>query len=280
MNWDDYRYFLAVARHKTLKAAGKNLGVDQATVGRRLTALQERLGAQLLEKRSDGFFLTAAGNRILESVESAEQSMLTIDRAIVGKDERIEGTVKIAMPGALANQWIIGTLGPLLEANPKLEIQFLTGPEIVNLSRRDADLAVRLVRPKQRDLKTRKVGVVKLGLYKAKDSGRVKLEGEVPFVGLFDYAMSELERNFVATFDFTPRYRLRSAAWTSVLASVRAGMGLGVLPTFMGAKDKALECVSVDDHETPLWLVVHPEVAESARVRATIDHLTKALAKG
>lgn len=279
MNWDDYRYFLSVARHRSLKLAARNLKVDQATVGRRLLSLQDRLGSNLLEKRSDGYFLTAAGTRILGSVETIEKEMLSIDRAILGKDEKVEGIVKVAMPGALANQWLIGTLRQLLREYPKLELQFLTGPEILNLSRREADIAVRLVRPDQRDLKTRKIGSIQLAVYCANDFPEIEDLSYAPFIGLFQNAMSEFEKSFLKSLKFEPNYRVRSAAWSSVLAAIQAGLGIGILPTFIGERVKSLKMLHEDRTETPLWLVVHPQVAESARVRVVIEHLVKILGR-
>lgn len=259
-SWDDYRFFLAVYRATTLKAAAASLGVDQATVGRRIAALQDAMGA-----------------RILESVEAAEAAMLSIDRRIAGEDDRVEGIVKVAMPGALANQLFITSLRPLLKQYPKLELQFLTGPEVLNLSRREADFAIRLVRSGQKDLKARKLGFLRLGLYAAKE---LEMPAEkAPFVGLYESAMSEAEKAFLKTLRLDGSCALRSAAWTSVAIAVQAGLGVGVLPTFFGEKNKALRLVQEDRVETPIWLVVHPEVAESARVRAVIDYFSKILLK-
>lgn len=282
MNWDDFRFFLAVAKYKTLKLAGRHLKVDQATVGRRITALQESMGTKLLEKRSNGYFLTTAGSRILESVENIEQTVLSIERIIFGKDEKIEGVIKIAMPGALANQWLIGSLGPFLREHPKLQIDFLTGPEVLNLSRREADIAIRLVRPQQKDLKTRKIGTLKLGLYCAKnfaEAGSMRDFSKIPFIGLYDESTSELEQSFLSSLKFEPQYCMRSAAWSSVYSAVQAGIGIGILPTFIGEKDKTLRLIQEDKNEAPVWLAVHPDVAASARVRATIDYLVKVLSQ-
>jgi DNA-binding transcriptional LysR family regulator len=279
VNWDDYRFFLFIARYQTLKLAAKHLHVNQATVGRRLAALQDRIGSRLLEKHSDGYFLTEAGNRVMAGIEVVEKEMLSIDRTILGKDESIEGVVKIAMPGALANQWLIGSMRPLLQAHPKLELQFLTGPEVLNLSRREADLAIRLVRPDQRELKTKRIGVLKLGLYCAKEISETSAFLSMPFVGLFENAMSELEKAFIKSLKFEPQYCMRSAAWNSVYIAVQAGIGIGIMPTFMGDRSKTLRLIQEDKAETPLWLVVHPEVAESGRVRATIGHLSKVLSE-
>lgn len=277
MNWDDFRYFLSVAKNQTLKKASRELRVDQATVGRRLSALQDHLGVKILEKRSNGYFLTAAGERIFFSVQAAEEAMSAVHRLAAGKDERVEGAVKIAMPGALANQSILKKINPLLEKHPGLQLEFLTGPEVLNLSRREADVAIRLVRPTQKELKTRKVGQLQLALYKRKDKhnkfSKAELE-QMTFVGLFDRATSELEKNFLKNLKFTPNCRLRSAAWSSVYSSIQAGVGIGILPTFIGDEDEELQVLEKDSDETPLWLVVHPEVAQIARVRVVIDYLT------
>lgn len=277
MNWDDYRFFLAVSRHRTLKAAGHALGVDQATVGRRLGALEKRLRAKLLEKRSDGYFLTALGGRILENVALVENAMFAVDQSILGRDEKVEGAVRLALPAALASHRILPRSRAFFEKHPKLELQFLTGPEVLNLSRREADLAIRLVRPERGELKTKRVGKLRLALYGAKELSAARPAGEKPFVGLFETATSDLEKEFLSALGFRPRYRLRTSSWDAVRAGVEAGLGLGILPDFMVPAGAPLAEVESHGKEAPLWLVVHPEVAKSARVRAVIEHLEKIL---
>lgn len=279
MDWNDYRYFLTVARCRTLKLASKDLKVDQATVGRRITAFQEKLGTQVLEKRSNGFFLTEAGNRIMNDVEIIEQAIFSINRSILGQDLKSEGIVKIAMPGAFANQWLIETLEPLLKNNPKLEVQFLTGPEVLNISKREADLAIRLVKPNQMDLKTKKIGTLKLGLFVSREFDQNKLRNfsHTPFIGLFDTATSDLERKFLLSLDFKPHYCMRSAAWSSVYTGIKSRLGIGILPTFMADRDKQLKMIKKSEFDTPLWLVFHPETAKSTRVKILIDHFSKVM---
>src|SRR5687768_7930978 len=111
-SWDYYRYFLEIHRTGSLKGAAENIGVNQTTVGRNLTALEEETGTRFFERRSDGFVLTSAGQRILAAMEKVEETMLSVERLLAGKDERPEGIVKIAMPGALANHWLIPRLAP------------------------------------------------------------------------------------------------------------------------------------------------------------------------
>jgi DNA-binding transcriptional LysR family regulator len=279
--WDDFRYFLALHRNGTLKAAAQQLGVDQATVGRRISALEESLGTQLFEKRSDGYFLTLAGERVLPTLQATEENLLSVERIIAGRDERVEGLVRIAMPGALANHWLIPRLRRLLEKHPKLELEILTGPEVVNLARREADIAIRLVRLTQRDLVAKKIGELELALYahsslfshSRKPSKKEDLEA-YPFVGLSREATSDLERVILKKIENHVRCTIRSAAWSSVFYAVQAGLGVGILPSFIAEREpKLVQLPFVEPSRAPLWMVVHPDIVQSARVRAVIDFL-------
>ncbi len=103
-----------------------------------------------------------AGERILPTLQASEEGILAVERIIAGQDERVQGLVRIAMPGALANHWFIPKLRPFTQKYRQIELEFLTGAEVVNLSRREADLAIRLVRPLQRDLIVKKIGEIEL----------------------------------------------------------------------------------------------------------------------
>jgi DNA-binding transcriptional LysR family regulator len=285
LSWDDFRFVLALSRRHSLKAAGRDLGCDQATAGRRIYALERELGVELFEKRSDGFFLTTAGQRILGTLEQIEAGFEGIDRGLAGRDERPEGVVRVAMPGALANFGVIPRLRAFLAAHPRLELQFLTGPEVLNLAKREADVAVRLVKPKQSELVYRRIGELKLAFYVSRTlapRGAPKKDEilKLPFVGLFENATSRLEASLLEGLAPAPRPNLRSAAWSSVASALRSGLGWGILPTFVGDSINEVRRIEAfDTASTPLWLVVHPDVQNSARVRAVIDFLSDALRK-
>lgn len=282
LEWDGLRFLLALYEKKTLKAAAAELEVDQTTVGRRIVALEAQLGTRVFKKSSEGYFLTLAGERILPTVRATEQAILSLQRSIAGEDDQAVGKVRIAMPGALANHWLIPRISPLLRKHSKLEIEFLTGPEVVNLARRDADLALRLVRPTQKDLIVRKIGKIELALYghsslwkRLHKPMRPEDIETLPFIGLFEAATSELERSMLRRIEPYLRYSLRSAAWSSVFNAVQSGLGIGVLPTFMVDGNKELiRLTLVDSVQDSLWLVVHPEIVKSARVRAVMDFIS------
>lgn len=286
MSWDYYRFFLAVARLGSLKLAATKLKVDQTTVGRNVTTLENEVGARLFERRSDGFVLTSAGQRILQSIEEIEEKMFAVERRLIGRDEKPEGIVKIAMPGALANFWLVPQLGPFFEKFPEVQLEFLTGPSLVNLARREADLAIRFVEPKQSELIVRKMGAVKLQVFGHK---KLFLKKEIPqkpkdlhdfsVIGLFSEATSRGESSMIA--ELAPQQggkqvKIRSAAWSSVYAGVKGALGIGILPVFMVNKDNSEILPLCRDFQASLrlWLVYHPDLKQAAKVRVFIDYVS------
>jgi len=280
-NWDDFRFFSALKKTGTLRSAARSLGTDQATVGRRISALEQKLGVKLFEKRSDGYFVTSAGERIGGSIERVEFELESVHRNVAGDDQRLEGLVRIAAPGALANHLLIPGLKAFLAKHPKITLQFLTGPDVVNLAKREADIALRLVRPNQRDLHVRRMGSLTLGLYGDKEllkaRGRPsKLEdlGRIPFIGLHPDAVSAIEEKLLESMKPYLRYSLISHAWTSVFAGVRVGEGIGIVPTFMGDRETTLERLRVvAPISAPIWLVIHPDLKTNARIKVLIEEL-------
>lgn len=278
MNWDYYRYFIEIYRTGSLKTAAQKLGVNQTTVGRNLTTLEGEVGTRLFERRSDGFVVTAAGERILGVIRQVEEEMLGVERLLSGKDERPEGVVKIAAPGALANHWLIPRLGPFVKQFPRIQLEFLTGPELVNLARRDADIALRLVKPKQAGLVVRHAGTMKLGIFshrklfeKSPVPRKISDLHSFPFIGLYPDATSAPEYSLLKSLKGSARIAMRSAAWSSVSSAVLGGLGLGILPTFMAqGKDDLIQILPETMVTMPVWLVYHPDLRNAARVRAVI----------
>jgi DNA-binding transcriptional LysR family regulator len=281
--WDDFRFFLALKRNKTLKASAKELKVDQATVGRRIQALEEDLRTQLFEKSSDGYFLTVAGERILPMLVSTEENILSVQRIISGREERIEGKVKIAMPGALANHWFIPRIKAFIIKYPNIHFELLTGSEVLNLSRREADLAIRLVKPTQKDLIVKKNGEIELALYSHQSilnryERKIELKDlkSIPFIGLYPNSTSALEKQLLKKIEANVHITLQSSAWSSVFYSIQEGLGIGILPTFLANRDpKLIQVQIVEPLRAPLWLVVHPDVIKSARIRAVTEFIGK-----
>lgn len=145
--WDDVRIFLAVARHESLSAAGRVLKIDPATVGRRITRLETALDTPLFVKSPQGYALSAAGERFLTHCESAEQAMRVATESIDGQSEQLSGQMRIGAPDGCANYLLPQVCARIAKDNPDLDIQILALPRIVNLSRREADMAVAVSAP-------------------------------------------------------------------------------------------------------------------------------------
>lgn len=282
MDWQAYHYFLAVARSGSLKAAARLMKVNPTTVGRAISALETQLATKLFIRRTDGFVLNASGQRIVEALVRAETEILGAQRSLLGRDERVDGVVKVALPGALANHWLIPRAGPLLENFPDLRLELLTGPSLVNLARRDADLAIRLVEPRQQGLIYRRAGHLILQIYghralfKRNIPKSVEDLSDFPFVGLYIDSMSRPELTMVTRIQGAlPRARLKSAAWSSVFSAVQAGLGYGILPSFMGeSRSDLVHVIPELDTRAPLFLVYHSDLKQAARLRVVIDYLS------
>ncbi len=215
-------------------------------------------------------------------IEKIDSHFSSIERTLFGKDKLFEGPIKIAMPGALANHFLIPKMKTFLNEYPKIEIQFLTGPEVVNLLKRDADMAIRLVRPNTKELIIKKIGSISLNLYGHRDyiseqKRQKKQINEFPFIGLFDSSTSELEQKVIQQLKFEPNYQMRSHAWSSVYVAVANQCGIGILPDIVAQQNSNLLPLSENLSKSvmPLWLVIHPDVYNNNRVKVFIDFFSK-----
>ncbi|MEY8842854.1 LysR family transcriptional regulator [Cribrihabitans sp. XS_ASV171] len=146
-NWDDMRVFLSVAREESLSGAGRLLKLDPATVGRRISRLEVSLGAPLFVKSPQGYTLTAAGERLLAHGEQAEEAMRAASEAMSGPAETLAGTIRIGAPDGCANFVLPQVVARIGAENPDLDIQILALPRVINLSRREADIAITVSPP-------------------------------------------------------------------------------------------------------------------------------------
>lgn len=285
-NWDDFRYFLAVTECGTQKAAARKLKTDQATVGRRIKQLESELRAKLFDKTSDGYVLTAVGQRVFELARNIDNQFSEIDRKVSGIDESPTGIVKIASAGGLINHWLVPNLKEFHDKYPQIALEFLTGPEVVNLWKREADIAIRFVKPTQRELSFKKLGEVELNFYATRKfvaaHSAVIQKGQLatlPFIGLFQNATSVAEEGLLAKAGLEQRPICRSHAWAAVYAAIQADLGFGVLPSFYATKENGLTVLpNTPTTNAAVWFVTHPDLKKSVKVKAFGEYC-EALAK-
>ena len=278
-NWDDTRIFLAIARAGTLSGAAEALEMGIATVSRKLDRLEQSLAVPLFSRHQSGYRLTDDGEALLEQAEALEYAGLAFGEK-AKLQGNVAGLVRLATSDNLATHFILPSLSGLMTKYPELRVEVLSGVQSVNLHRRDADLAIRMVKPDSGNLRLKRLGTVGFGLYAA-DACLKRVADEPMELSLHNaqyVGWPESHQHLPAARWITRMLRgrpCRVEANTLVaqLSAVSAGLGLGVLPHFMARKN-GLHCVKPDiGVDQTLWLVMHSDLAGSRRVRAMADHL-------
>ena len=271
LGWDDLRVFVALARAGSLSAAARELRVSHATVGRRIAALEGVLGRTLFERRADGYLLTAEGAGVLELAADMEERALGILRR-AGQEAGLTGTVRLTAPEPLAERFLIPRLATLHRRHPGIALEVVSDPRSLSLARREADLAVRLARPREGELVTRRLASLAYGVYAAPDGDTSA------WVGLDDSLAHLPEAQWLARHAAGARISLRANTLTGQLAAVRAGFGKALLPR--GFADEEHGLIALPSPAPPpvreAWLVVHPDLKDVPRVRAVIDAVVAA----
>lgn len=283
LNWDDATVFLAVARTGTLTSAARSLGIGVATASRRVERLESALSIPLFARNHTGYKLTDQGAALLPRAELLEQAMLGF-RAGAKEEVEVTGHVRLATAENLANAIIIPTLAPLLERHPSLTLEVATDISMVNLHRRDADLAVRMVRPTQGNVSVRRIGTLGYGLYgsPAYMAKRVGISSGESLENDHMIGWSERQNMLPVAqwLEMSMRGNPPKLLTTSLSAQVKAavaGLGLAIIPHFLG-QEAGLQLlpreIGVDQ---PIWLVIHNDLTASQRVRVVADHLVETI---
>lgn len=286
MDWDHLQSFLAIARHGSLSAAARSLKVTQSTMGRRLEALHTQSGVRLLQKTPEGFVLTPAGERILASVERIELETLSVERAITGEDERIAGEVRITTVDSFGAKVVTPMLQKLSQEQPGLSIELIADIRSLSLSRREADIAIRLAEFEQHEVVVRHVADLAFGLYAGR--GYLDLHGIPDFDnGCAGHVVIALQQDLalvpegkrLAQVAPLAKVALRSNSRDIHLQAVRTGYGMSFLPCYLAADVEGLiELVPPGGRLIRgIWLGVHRDTRHVPRIRLVLDHLTGGL---
>lgn len=277
--WDDARVFLAIARSGTLSGAALALDMGIATVSRRLDRLESALGLPLFSRHQHGYRLTDDGDALLARAEALEHAGHAFGEA--GQQQgQVAGCVRLATADNLANPLIIPSLARLFAIHPDLRVELVTGVQTVNLHRRDADLAVRMVKPDAGNVTIKRLGTLGFGLYGASSYVDSRHPGtdaasfdEDAFIGWGESHGHLPAAKWIARMLRGRPCRVETNTLSAQLAAATAGLGLAVLPHYL-AKETDLVCLLPElGVDQPIWLVIHTDLAHSRRVRAVADHL-------
>jgi DNA-binding transcriptional LysR family regulator len=287
MDWEDFKYFLAVARSGSLTGAARALKSSAATVGRRIIDLERKLDARLFDRGQTGYSLTESGEAIRVKAEEVEEAVLSLEREAFGRDLRASGKVRVATAEDIASVIVAPKLGDFRHTHPGIVVEIVSSWDVVSLPRREADVAIRTLRPTHGDFVLRQVGIWKCALYVSKTYARARK------IAPNADRLADLD-----VITWTEEHRFRGGDWFGEhavdapivfaansrhiqYAACKAGLGAAVLPCLAADNDPDLVQLLPAERvrSVPLWLVAHRDLLRTARVRAVMDFLVEIMPK-
>jgi molybdate transport repressor ModE-like protein len=275
-DWQDLRMFLALGRFGSLSAAARTLRVNHATIARRIQSLEATLGEKLVERRRDGYALTAAGTRMLAVTSEMEAAVQGIGRGDAGGQPR--GLVRVNAPPALAQGFLIAHLAGLTTQHPDLDVELATDLRVVSLQRREADIAVRMVRPRDSDLVARRLVCVAYCFYGTRAvCRRVAGGGEPTLIG-FDESNAHMpEVAWLAQHHPRARIAFRTNHHVAQAEAARSNAGLALLPHYVARTHKDLHLCSglAVPPDREVWLITRQQDRKDLAIRTVVDFLVE-----
>lgn len=285
-DWKLIRSFLAVLERGSLLGAAKSLDSSQPTIGRHLAELERQLGVVLFERTGRGLVPTRVALSVAEHARAMAGSAEAIGRILTGQTQQLAGTVRITASQAVATCMLPGLLAQLREQEPSIAIEVVASNAIDNLLRREADIAIRMVRPDQASLIARRIGQVEIGAYGQREYLRRRGVPRTP-ADLLRHDLIGLDRDDLIVRSFRAMgqpiereaFGLRSDDHLVLWQALRAGLGIGFAARWLAERDPNVQRVLPDLPVPPLpvWLTVHREIRSSARIRAVFDFLARAI---
>ncbi len=284
--WDDFRFFLAIARETSIKKAANVLGVNRSTVLRRIVRFEEEQGVRLFERMPTGYFTTPAGDEMMKFAEKIEAVTNDVGRQIAGRDTQLSGTIRISLSGVLATYLLIPAFAKFSRSNPDIELQILDTYEIPDLARREADIAIHISNDPPDGLVGRRVVKVARAAYTGADNldralGQiVEPTGHQPHNDWIGWSTDPSSLQWVEDSDF-PDQRVRNII-TDPFATVKAleaGMGMSILPCYLGDSEPGLRRIPKGNVQwtTDLWVLTHRDLRNTARIRKMTQCITETL---
>lgn len=281
-NWNDIRYFIAVVETGSLSAAARELNVSQPTVGRRIREFEDCTGARLFERLDQGYVLTTAGEEILHMAHEIARQADEIKRRVGGEARQLHGRVRLTTTEGLGSRWLAKRLPRFHALYPQIRLELMIGEVLLDLPRREADIALRIGTPGSQALVGRRLGCIACGLYASgsylEDRGEPSSLDEladhdvIESVGeLADVKQVRRLREIAPTVSVS----MRSNSMLTQIAALRAGLGILPLPQFAIEDESDLHRIlaSEFDPQLELWLLTRRDLKQAGKIRATLDFL-------
>lgn len=283
-DWDDLRYVLAVSRGGSLSAAARRLGVNHSTVFRRLKVLEARLEVRLFDRLAEGYRVTPAGSDLAAAAERVETEMLALDRRLAGQDRGLSGSLRVTAPDDLVDAVLMPLAARFMARYPEIALEVVVENHMLSLTRREADVALRPTLDPPESMVGRRISGLAWTVYGAAASSPVKadtmaaLAGE-RWIGWDEGAGSPSVTRLLARHLPAGAIIYRSNSLLNQVAACRREIGFALLPCFLGDPEAQLIRVTPPDPawDSALWLLTHPDLRHTARVRAFLDFLFEEL---
>lgn len=280
MDWNDVRIFLALVRHGSVRAAAPSLGISHSTVSRRMASLEKRLGARLFDRRSSGYALTSAGEDVLAIAEGVEHDLDGLERRVLGHDQRLAGHIRLTTADFLASHLLMPSLVEFTRLYPDIDLEVVTTYEVLDMSKREADVALRLTSRPPEHLVGRKLATLATTAYATADyleRHSLGADSTASWIGSEHHARRP---RWVADSDY-PQLPVRGSFESLLLQleAAKAGMGIAMLPCLIGDSEPHLRRLPPGEARPTydLWLLTHRDVRTTARLRVFNEFLTTAV---
>jgi len=288
-NWDDLKYFLAMVEEGSLSAAARKLSVSQPTLSRRLTALEDDIGAELFSRTRTGLEVTTLGEQLIIHTRHMQDDVHAVERLISGHDNNLQGSVVISCSETIGADWLVKNIRPFQEKYPDITIEIMTSNATSDLLRREADIALRMFRPIQKDLVAKKTIVMNYGYYASHDYieryGKPEqfadLKDHRVILPHDDLLIYTAKQGRLKTGAFNSEPIFRSNNLLTLESAVRHGLGIGAHSCLLAHSTPNIVRLFDDNiiFSRDIWLVSHAELRRSARIRVTFDYLSDLLVK-
>ncbi|HLH51620.1 MAG TPA: LysR family transcriptional regulator [Roseiarcus sp.] len=284
LNWDEFRLVKAIADSRSLVGAAESLGLNHSTVFRRLGAIEAALGAQLFERSRAGYEPTAAGEEMIALATSMAESIIEFERHVAGRDVKPTGELRVTTVDSVA----VYLLGPILarfrSAYPGVHLDVILAAQNLNLSRRDADVAIRATNDPPETLVGRRIAAIRWAVYCSPQllaEYGDDLIKKASFIGFGDNFSAHVGKRWMERTVGAKRQVWRVNSVLSMAEAIAAGGGAGLLPCFVGdhRADLARFGAPLRELDIDLWILTHPDLRQAARVRAFMDMVGADLAK-
>jgi len=282
IEWNDLYLILAVCREGTLSGAARVLGVNHSTVFRRIGAIEEKVGTRLFERLATGYVMTDAAEAILESGERIENEVHRLSRKLIGRDYQLNGVIRLAVPDALLSQILMRHLAGFSKLYPQIQIELEISNSYLNLTKREADIAIRVTESPPENLVGRKICSIGATIYAMTEIAQNFQSDNLDTISwvMPDEVLARLpvtkwlQQHYPAA-----SVALRCNTLLGMYDAVRNGLGVAALPCFLADTDKKLHRLLPLQEElaSELWMLTHQDLKRTARVKAFMDYFSEVL---